>query len=312
MANRALPLADRTLDAAHLGAADYGLSGTLDTLTLLRRDLPGGPLLTADQEQALARRMRGEDVWVPPPGDPRPTARAAQDRLVEANMRLVLAVARRYRGRGLPIEDLVQEGALALGRAAEGFDPEHGARFASYAVLWVREAMVKALSQDGRAIRVPPRAIARIGQIGQAEERLRLRLERDPSAAEIARELGIDVSEVDDLRRIRQRPVPLEATSRSEEQAPESTLADPTPTPEAQVVELGLHEDLHRVLETLEPRERGVLALRFGIGQDRPRSSAEVGVVMGFSRLQTERLELQALSQLRTTRAARGLAVYLS
>src|SRR6266508_6843104 len=150
--------------------------------------LADSPLLTAEQERALARRMRGQDVRVPAPGDPRPSPRAAHDRLVEANLRLVLSVARRYRGRGLPPEDLVQEGALALRRAAEGFDPERGDRFAAYAVLWVREAMVRAITQDLRAIRVPPRVVARIGQLARAEEFLRARLERDPRPEELAAE----------------------------------------------------------------------------------------------------------------------------
>jgi RNA polymerase sigma factor (sigma-70 family) len=284
---------------------------SLDALTLLRRDLPREPLLTAEQEQALVLRTRGEDVRVPAPGDPRPTPRAAHDRLVEANMRLVMAVARRYRGRGVPLEDLVQEGALALGRAAEGFDPERGSRFAAYAILWVREAMVRALTQDAWTIRVPPRAIARMGQIGRADERLRLRLERDPSVEEIAQELGIPAADVEEMRRVPRQPLPLEVPSLGDEQNLESTLADPAPTPEAQAVERGMNRELRGLLAALGPQERQVLALRFGIDQDRPCSPAEVGVALGLSRIQAERLELKALSQLRATQATRGLAVYL-
>ena len=114
--------------------------GELDTLALLLRDIPRGPLLTADQEWSLARRMRGEDVIVPPPGNPRPTAKEAHDRLVEENMRLVISVARKYRGRGLPLEDLIQEGALGLRRAAELFDPNRGVCRSTYASWWIGQA----------------------------------------------------------------------------------------------------------------------------------------------------------------------------
>ena len=312
MATGALFAAPTPADAGtHRARSAEAAVPALDTLTLLRRDLPRGPLLTAEQEQALARRMRGADVRVPAPGDPRPSPRAAHDRLVEENLRLVLAIARRYRGRGLPLEDLVQEGALALRRAAEGFDPDQGSRFASYAVLWVREAMVGALTRDVRAIRLPPRVAARVGQLARAEERLRARLEREPRPTELAAELGMSADEVEELRRVARRAVALDAPASDEEPAAGLVLADPAPPPEAATEQRDLREEVHRVLAALEPREQRVLALRFGIGQERPRSPAEVGEALGVSRRQVERLELQAMSRLRAARGARDLLVYL-
>src|SRR5262249_37822604 len=127
--------------------------GRMDALSLLLRDLPPG-LLTAEQEVALARRIRGEDAIVPPPGNPRPSVKEALDRLVEQNIRLVVTIARGYRGRGVALEDLVQEGALALRRAGERFDPGYGNRFSVYAVWWVREAMVRAL-HEARVVNLP-------------------------------------------------------------------------------------------------------------------------------------------------------------
>jgi RNA polymerase sigma factor (sigma-70 family) len=147
------PVAPTPLPATTAPPSAEPPAGPLDALSQLRRELPKG-LLTAEQEVALARRMRGEDVVVPGPGPGRPTPREAHDRLVEQNMRLAMWLAQRYRNRGLPIEDLIQEGAVGLHRAAEKFDPDKGFRFSTYATWWVRQAMNRAIA-EARAIRVP-------------------------------------------------------------------------------------------------------------------------------------------------------------
>ena len=226
-------------------------------------------------------------------------------------MRLVVATARRYRGRGLPLEDLVQEGALALRWAAAGFDPDQGSRFAAYAILWVREAMVRALMRDARIVRVPPKVLWRIGRVGRAEEHLRGKLERDPNPAEIGEEVGMSAAQVEELQHLALRPLSLEWPTDGSEAPGEATLADPAPRPDAQAEQRSMRGEVRRVLATLAPPERRVLALRYGIGHDRPRSPAEVGVEMGVSRRQAERLELQALTRLRATPAVRDLVVYL-
>src|SRR5262245_50909383 len=254
--------------------------------------------------------MRGDDVRVPPPGDPGPSPRQAHGRLIEENMRLVIAVARKYRHRGLPLEDLIQEGALALRRAAEGFDPAQG-RFAPYAVLWVREAIVRALTQDARAIRMPSRVSALIGRVASSEDELRGKLGREPSSDEIAQQVGLSALQVDELRRVTRRPISLDALGSDDEPAAGPGLVDPSPPPEVEAEQRSMHHAVRRVLAALAPRERRILALRFGIGQERSHSSAEVGVLMGISRRKAERLELQALTQLRASKDARDLLVYL-
>jgi len=254
--------------------------------------------------------MRGEDVRVPAPGDARPSPRQAHDRLVEENLRLVMSVARKYRGRGLPVEDLIQEGALALRRAAEGFDPDQG-RLAPYAILWVREAIVRALTRDTRAIRVPARVTSSMGRVASTEEWLRTKLGRDPRPAEIGEELGLTAVQVEDLQRVSRRPTSLDAPGKDGEPVAEATLVDPGPPPETQAEARWMRGDVHRVLTALEPRQRQILTLRFGIDQERPHSSAEVGALLNISGRRAERMELQALTRLRAMQGMRDMLVYL-
>jgi RNA polymerase primary sigma factor len=286
--------------------------GELDTLALLLRDIPRGPLLTADQEWTLARRMRGEDVIVPPPGNPRPTAKAAHDRLVEENMRLVISVARKYRGRGLPLEDLIQEGALGLRRAAEKFDPDKGYRFSTYATWWVRQAVGRSLMDDARVVRVPVHMVGRIGQIARAEEELRLRLGRRPTPAETAVELGLTVVQVEDALRATQQPVSLERPLGEDDATLGDIVADDGPPPDEQAEHFCLLEDVRKALAQLGMRERTVLALRFGIGYDRAHSLEEAGKELGVTRERARQIEAQALSKLRDDPVVKRLRAYLS
>jgi RNA polymerase primary sigma factor len=286
--------------------------GELDTLALLLRDIPRGPLLTADQEWTLARRMRGEDVIVPPPGNPRPTPKEAHDRLVEENMRLVISVARKYRGRGLPLEDLIQEGALGLRRAAEKFDPDKGYRFSTYATWWVRQAVGRSLMDDARVVRVPVHMVGRIGQIARAEEELRLRLGRRPTPAETAAELGLTAQQVEDALRATQQPVSLERPLGEDDATLGDVVADDGSPPDEQAEHLCLLEDVRRALDQLAPRERTVLALRFGIGHDRAHSLEEAGKVLGVTRERARQIEAQALSRLRDDPVVRRLRAYLA
>ena len=286
--------------------------GELDTLALLLRDIPRGPLLTAEQEWTLARRMRGDDCIVPPPGELRPTPRRAHDRLVEENMRLVISVARKYRGRGLPLEDLIQEGALGLRRAAEKFDPDKGFRFSTYATWWVRQAVGRSLMDDARVVRVPVHMVGRIGQIARAEEELRLRLGRRPTPAETAVELNLTVTQVEDALRATQQPVSLERPLGEDDATLGDVVADSGLPPDEQAEHLCLLEDVRDALSQLQPRERTVLALRFGIGHDRAHSLEEAGKVLGVTRERARQIEAQALSRLRDDPVVRRLRAYLS
>src|SRR5262245_43923461 len=149
---------------ARRGDAD-GVPASLDVMALFRRDLPRRPLLTIEQEQALARRIRGEDIAVPPPGPARPTPAEARERLVEQTLPLVLSVAQAQRHRGVPLEEMVQEGALGLQRAAETFAPDRGASFATYAIWWVRKAIARVVTDEIRPVRLPENAVAELARL---------------------------------------------------------------------------------------------------------------------------------------------------
>ncbi|MBM4418065.1 MAG: sigma-70 family RNA polymerase sigma factor [Chloroflexi bacterium] len=284
----------------------------LDALALLLRDIPKGPLLTAAQEWTLARRMRGEDVEVPPPGNPRPTVREAHDRLIEENMRLVISVARKYLGRGLPLEDLIQEGALGLRRAAEKFDPDRGFRFSTYATWWVRQAVGRSLMDDGRVVRVPVHMVGRIGQIARAEEELRLRLGRRPSTAETAAEVNLTVTQVEDAIRATRQPISLEKPIGEDDGTLGDIVADSGPPPDEQAEHQCLLEDVRRALRQLGEREQVVLSLRFGIGYERSHSLEEAGKVLGVTRERARQIEAQALGRLRDDPIGRRLQAYLT
>jgi RNA polymerase sigma factor (sigma-70 family) len=283
----------------------------LDALRLLLRDLPSGPPLTAEQEQALARRIRGEDVVVPAPGKARPTVREALDRMVEQNMRLVIAVARAYRGRGAAIEDLVQEGAMALHRAAERFDPSSGNRFSTYAVWWLREAMVHAL-HDSRAVRLPEKLVAQITRVRRAEQSLVAELERDPTADEIGEVVGLSGRQVEELRHLAHPPISVYGTDGGDDHPPEDRLAEPGPSPASQAERRSLADAVRGAIAGLTPRQRQVLALRYGIGHPQTYSPRQVERRLGLSRDGASRIEMQALAILRSHQAARELRAYVT
>jgi RNA polymerase primary sigma factor len=284
----------------------------LDSLALLMRDLPRGPLLTAEQEQALARRVQGIDVVVPPPGKPRPSRAEALDRLVAENLRLVISIARGYRGRGVPVEDLIQEGALGLRHAAERFDPDLGNRFSTYAVWWVREAIVHAVIQDSQAVTIPEKVAGQVARVAREEDRLRMQLGRDPSPEEVAGATGHTVGQIEQIWRLRSRVVSLDAADEDGDQpAIAELLAEPGPTPEAEVEQRSLNREIQEALAALSPEERKVVALRYGIGHPRSYSPQELEALMGITRHRARRIEMRALARLRAGQSVRSLRVYV-
>jgi RNA polymerase primary sigma factor len=281
---------------------------TLDTLALLFRDIPSGPLLTVEQEIALARRAHGEDVRVPPPGHPCPTPEEAIQRLVEQNLRLVVSVARRYQGHGLPLEDLIQEGVFGLRRAAERFDPERGFRFSTYAVWWVREAVARAVVTEGRVVRLPIHAATRLAEIRRWEDALTASLGRLPTAEEIADEVGLTEQDVTVALANSGEVVSLDATPTDETGAAfAERVADPAAGPEEVATQVLISRTVSRALAVLSPRERSVIELRYGIGRAFPATVSEVARHLGVSSERVRQIENHALRQLQHSRLFRQM-----
>jgi RNA polymerase primary sigma factor len=259
-----------------------------DALQLFLKDIGRVDLLTAAQEVELAKRIER--------GDHR-----AKQAMVEANLRLVVSIAKRYRNQGLPFLDLIQEGTIGLVRAAEKFDYRKGFKFSTYATWWIRQAVARALADKGRTIRMPVHVVEKLNKILRSERKLRAELGREPSAVEIAKELDLTVDEVEQIRTSAQVPVSLEKPVGDEEESEFGHfLTDETqPLPE-EAAETNLRKDaLLKILETLSARERRVLELRYGLDGQTPRTLDEVGRAFNVTRERIRQIENQSLKKLR-------------
>jgi RNA polymerase primary sigma factor len=259
-----------------------------DSLQLFLKDIGKVALLTAAQEVELAKRIeRGEH-------------RAKQE-MVEANLRLVVSIAKRYRNQGLPFLDLIQEGTIGLVRAAEKFDHRKGFKFSTYATWWIRQAVARALADKGRTIRMPVHIVEKLNKIVRSERKLRAELGREPTSAEIGRDVELSPDEVEQIRRSSQAPVSLEKPVGDDEESEFGHFltdeSEPLPD-EAAEVELR-KATLLRVLGTLSLRERRVLELRYGLNGEHPCTLDEVGRAFNVTRERIRQIENQSLKKLR-------------
>ncbi|TMM22442.1 MAG: sigma-70 family RNA polymerase sigma factor [Actinobacteria bacterium] len=259
-----------------------------DSLQLFLKDIGKVDLLTAAQEVELAKRIeRGEHQ--------------AKQEMVEANLRLVVSIAKRYRNQGLPFLDLIQEGTIGLVRAAEKFDHRRGFKFSTYATWWIRQAVARALADKARTIRMPVHIVEKLNKIVRSERKLRAELGREPTSAEIAREVELTPEEVEAIRRSSQAPVSLEKPVGDEEESEFGHfLTDESePLPE-DAAEVQLRKaTLLRVLGTLSLRERRVLELRYGLNGEHPCTLDEVGRTFNVTRERIRQIENQSLKKLR-------------
>ncbi|MBM3493698.1 MAG: sigma-70 family RNA polymerase sigma factor [Armatimonadetes bacterium] len=251
------------------------------------------PLLTAGQEITLAKRVEQGDS-------------AARETLVNSNIRLVASVARRYMGRGLPLEDMMQEGLIGLMRAIDKYNYMRGYRFSTYATHWIRQAISRAVANQGRCIRLPAHVVDALSRLGRATEKLRQRLGRSPTRQELAEETGISDARIGEMIEWAALPLSLENPVGAEG---DSLLADFVPAPEEtgpadRAFRAAVREELIGALSVLSPKERAVITLRFGLNDDEPRTLLETGRNLCITRERARQIEGQALAKLRHTRAA--------
>ena len=270
--------------------------GPLDPLQLFLTDISKVDLLTAAQEVQLAKQIER--------GDHR-----AKQQMVEANLRLVVSIAKKYRDRGLPLLDLIQEGTIGLVRATEKFDHRRGFKFSTYATWWIRQAVARGLADKARTIRIPLHVVEKLNRIIRSERRLRAELNREPTPAEIAKDAELPVEEVAQILRTAQAPVSLEAPVGDEQESEFGHfLADKNmPLPEDAAESVSRATALRNCLNSLGDRQRRVLELRYGLDGGRPRTLGEVGVVFNLTRERVRQIETQSLKTLAVLAQAQEL-----
>jgi RNA polymerase primary sigma factor len=275
---------------------DLTVEPSLDSLRLYLRSIGRVDLLTADQEVELAKRIEKGDMF-------------AKRHMVEANLRLVVSIAKGYLGRGLSFLDLIQEGSLGLIRAVEKFDYRRGYKFSTYATWWIRQAVTRAIADKARTIRIPVHMVEKLNRVTHVERQLVQRLGREPEPAEIAAELKISVREVRDILRVAQMPVSLEKPVGDEE---ESELGDfvadeSMEEPFDSATENLQREDIQRALNALPERERQVIELRYGLRGHEPLTLEEVGRAFGVTRERIRQIENNTLKKLKQLPEAQRL-----
>jgi RNA polymerase primary sigma factor len=283
-------------DAPRKPAVDLTVEPSLDSLRLYLRSIGRVQLLTAEREVALAKRIERGDL-------------EAKQEMVEANLRLVVSIAKGYLGRGLSFLDLIQEGSLGLIRAVEKFDYRRGYKFSTYATWWIRQAVTRAIADKGRTIRIPVHMVEKLNKVVHVERQLVQTLGREPTPDEIATELDCTTREVRDIQRMAQQPVSLEKPIGEEE---ESELGDfvedeTAESPFEQASDNLRRENVRRALEALPQREREVIEMRFGLTGARPYTLEEVGRAFNVTRERIRQIENHTLKKLESLPEAQRL-----
>ena len=274
-----------------------------DSVKMYLREIGKIPLLTQEEEQKLAvKAAKGN--------------KKAKDKMVEANMRLVVSIAKRYSGRGLDFLDLIQEGNTGLLRAVEKFDPDKGFKFSTYATWWIRQAITRAIADQARTIRIPVHMVDTINKVLRASRKLTSELNREPTIEEIAKEMDMDVEKVDYVMRIKQDIASLDQSVGKDGDDEDSVLGDfvedeDRVSPEDSAANQMLKEQLAEIISTLSEREQKIIKLRFGIGGGRPHTLEEVGAEFSVTRERIRQIEAKALSKLRKNKDTKKLQEYL-
>ncbi len=272
-----------------------------DSVRLYLREIGKIPLLTAPEELALAHRVVAGE-------------KRAKDKMAEANMRLVVSIAKRYVGRGLDLLDLIQEGNTGLLRAVEKFDPDKGFKFSTYATWWIRQAITRAIADQARTIRIPVHMVETINKLLRTQRRLTQELNREPTNEEIAKEMEIDVEKVEHIMKIKQEIHSLDQSVRDDDE--DTTLADFVPDedsklPEEMAGEQLLKTQVKDMLGILTDREQKILKLRFGLEDGKSHTLEEVGQEFSVTRERIRQIEAKALAKLRKHKDAKRLLDYI-
>ena len=277
---------------------------TDDSVRMYLREIGKIPLLSLEKETELAEKaMQGDQ--------------RAKDKMAEANMRLVVSIAKRYSGRGLELLDLIQEGNTGLLRAVDKFDPSKGFKFSTYATWWIRQAITRAIADQARTIRIPVHMVETINKLMRTSRRLTQELNREPTNQELAKEMDMDVEKIEYIQKIKQDITSLDAgVGRDGEEGEESTLGDfiedeDTASPEESATVQLLKEQVREILSTLSDRERKILEMRFGLNGTKSHTLEEVGLEFAVTRERIRQIEAKALMKLKKHKDSKKLHEYL-